>query len=257
MLHGCKQDPDDFAVGTRMNALAEENGFLVAYPQQPADANPSSCWNWFDANHQRRGSGEPAIIAGITNEIADQFGVDRSRIFLAGLSAGAAMATVMGITYPEIYSGLGIHSGLPYGAATDVVSAFALMRGDDRFSRAGGPAFAPNINAIVFHGDADKTVHPSNSERIVKSLAGSAKGETSTGLSGGRPFVRTTVQIGARARLEHWLVRGGGHAWSGGSPEGSFADAAGPDASREIVRFFFEAADGGASRDEPPRTRAS
>jgi len=242
MLHGCKQDPDDFAVGTRMNALAEENGFLVAYPQQPADANPSSCWNWFDPNHQRRGAGEPAIIAGLTNEIADQFGVDRRRIFVAGLSAGAAMATIMGITYPDLYFGIGIHSGLPYGSATDVVSAFAAMRGDNHFVSAGSQASAPNMNAIVFHGDADKTVHPSNSERIVRCFVGSVKGETRSGLSGGRSYIQTTVQNGTNASLEYWLVAGGGHAWSGGSKDGSFADAAGPNASREMVRFFLEAA---------------
>jgi poly(hydroxyalkanoate) depolymerase family esterase len=240
MLHGCKQDPDDFALGTRMNALAEEHGFLVAYPEQPASANPSSCWNWFDPNHQRRGVGEPAILAGITEQITREFGVDRNRVFIAGLSAGAAMASVMANTYPEVYSAVGIHSGLPYCSATDVVSAFAAMRGDSPFGSAGGRIAAPDTNAIIFHGDADKTVHPSNSERIVRSLVGSAKGETKTGSRGGRGYVQTLVRNGAESRVEHWVISGGGHAWSGGSTDGSFADPAGPDASREMVRFFLD-----------------
>ena len=247
MLHGCTQDPDDFAMGTRMNSLAEEFGFLVAYPGQPATANPSSCWNWFVPKDQVRGAGEPSIIAGLTNDIVVQYDLDPHRIFVAGLSAGGAMATVMGATYPDIYAAIGVHSGLAYGCATDVASAFAAMRGDPvrgRETNARDAELASRTRAIVFHGEADHTVHPSNAARIVEAYDrrdGDLR-EVESGVSGGRPYTRTMLrnQTGS-SLMEHWLIRGAGHAWSGGSPDGSFTDAAGPDASREIVRFFLTA----------------
>jgi poly(hydroxyalkanoate) depolymerase family esterase len=246
MLHGCTQDPDDFALGSRMNGLAEEFGFLVAYPSQPGTANPSSCWNWFAPKDQMRGAGEPSIIAGLTNDIVAQYDLDPHRIFIAGLSAGGAMATVMGATYPDVYAAIGVHSGLAYGSATDVVSAYAAMRGDPvpgRKANAGNAEDAARARAIVFHGEADLTVHPSNAARIVEACDrrdGDLR-EVESGVSGGRRYTRTIIrdQSGS-SRVEHWLVHGAGHAWSGGSPDGSFADAAGPDASREMVRFFLQ-----------------
>jgi poly(hydroxyalkanoate) depolymerase family esterase len=246
MLHGCTQEPDDFAIGTGMNALAEEFGFLVAYPSQPATANPSSCWNWFAPKDQLRGAGEPSIIAGLTQEIVARHDVDSRRVYVAGLSAGGAMATVMAATYPDVYAAVGVHSGLPYRAAVDVVSAFAAMRGDSfpgQPTNAGDPGLAGGVRVIVFHGDADPTVHPSNAARIVEAydhLDDDFK-ERASGVVGGRSFTRTTIRgHDGSSRLEHWLVQGAGHAWSGGNPEGSYADAAGPSASREMVRFFIE-----------------
>ena len=246
MLHGCTQDPDDFAMGTRMNSLAEEFGFLVAYPSQPAAANPSLCWNWFQPRDQVRGAGEPSIIAGLTTDIVATYDLNPKQIFVAGLSAGGAMAAVLGATYPDLYCAIGVHSGLAFKSASDVVSAFAAMRGDPisgRDARAWDAKYTSRIRAIVFHGDADQTVHPSNAEKLAAGYGGQQGEvrEVASGQIGGHPYTRTVVQgqSGCR-RMELWMIGGAGHAWSGGSMDGSFTDAAGPDASREMVRFFLE-----------------
>jgi poly(hydroxyalkanoate) depolymerase family esterase len=249
MLHGGTQGPDDFAAGTRMNALAEEHGFLVAYPSQCKSANPSLCWNWFKPEDQMRGAGEPSIIAGITSEIVAEHGIDPQRVFVAGLSAGGAMAAVMGATYPEIYAAVGVHSGLPYRSATDVPSAFAAMRGDPGLQcrpRKTRPTSdrAFRVRTIVFHGDADHIVHPSNAANIVE-----AQAKTDDSVERAKPrssASRTHTRTVTRDKtgtvvVEHWLIHGSGHAWSGGSADGTYTDPHGPDASREMLRFFLEA----------------
>lgn len=232
MLHGCKQNPSDFAVGTRMNTLAEAHGMLVAYPAQTQAANASACWNWFNPNHQQPGVGEPAIIAGITEDIMKSYDIDKNKVFVAGLSAGGAMAAVMGESYPELFSAVGVHSGLPYRSANDVVSAFAAMRGEAPRTSA-----TPKLRTIVFHGDADGTVAPSNGASIVGGAAlQMAEAEQVTG--------QYTRRVARNSRglplFELWLLHGGGHAWSGGNPAGSYTDASGPNASAEMLRFFLE-----------------
>lgn len=231
MLHGCKQTPDDFAAGTRMNALAEERGFLVVYPAQSAMANVSRCWNWFKAAHQQRDEGEPSVIAGITRKVIARYNVDARRVHVIGLSAGGAMASIMARMYPELYVSAGIHSGLPYASASDAYTALAAMRG-----RAVS-APVPLVPTIVFHGDRDTTVHPSNGEKVIATAQlqpdAVEKGET-----GGRAYTRTTHRSETGPAMEHWLVHGAGHAWSGGSTAGSYADPQGPDAAREMLRFF-------------------
>ena len=230
MLHGCNQNPSDFAVGTRMHTLAEAYGMLVAYPAQAKTANPSACWNWFDPGHQQFGIGEPAIIAGITEEIVNLYDLDRTKIFVAGLSAGGAMAVVMGETYPRLFSAVGVHSGLPYRTANDVVSAFAAMRGDVPSMKA-----IPKLRTIVFHGDADKTVAPSNGMNIVGgAVFSTAQAEVNDQYS--RLVTRDTRGL---PLFEHWTLHGAGHAWSGGNSAGSYTDANGPNASAEMVRFFL------------------
>ncbi len=253
MLHGCTQDPDDFAAGTGMNRLAEELGFIVAYPAQPRSANPTTCWNWFDVAHQKRDEGEPAILAGITRAVMTEFAVDPARVYVAGLSAGGAMASILSATYPELYAAAGVHSGLPHGAAADLPSAFAAMRGAakpaPRRRRAKG-----RVRTIVFHGAKDRTVDPSNAEAILADvradLPDSAQELLQDGEAGGRGYTRTIVTDAQGVpHAESWSIQGLGHAWSGGSREGSFTDPRGPDASREMLRFFLEPQAQPANRD--------
>ncbi len=239
MLHGCTQNPDDFARGTKMNSLADEFGLIVAYPLQPKSANAQGCWNWFDPRHQQRGAGEPAILAGLAQELASEFKI-RKRVFVAGLSAGGAMADVLASTHPDVFAAAGIHSGLPHGAACDVVSAFAAMKGNPKATAQGRSP----IRKIVFHGTADATVHPSNGKAVFD-LAGSAQGKPAElqtdAVINGKRVTRSLIGHGdGPALAEHWLIHGGGHAWSGGERGGSYTDATGPDASREMVRFFLE-----------------
>ncbi|MES2563499.1 MAG: PHB depolymerase family esterase [Pseudomonadota bacterium] len=254
MLHGCKQGPDDFAAGTRMNALAEEHGFIVVYPAQVKNANASNCWNWFQPADQQRDTGEPSLIAGITREVAQTYKLDSRRVYIAGLSAGGAMAAIMATTYPDLYAAVGVHSGLAHGSAADIPSAFAAMRGEGmlgaRTRTSSSESARRTIPAIVFHGDNDTTVHPSNGERVIAQGAAPFRSEDKTaqaqstivqGKSGGRTYTRTThVNDGGKSIMEHWVVHGAGHAWSGGSARGSFADEKGPDASREMLRFFLQ-----------------
>jgi poly(hydroxyalkanoate) depolymerase family esterase len=242
MLHGCTQSPDDFAAGTRMNFIAEEQNYLVVYPAQPSGANPSKCWNWFRATDQRRDIGEPSLIAGITRHVMQDYSVDPKRVFVAGLSAGGAAAAVMGATYSDLYAAVGIHSGLAYGAATDMPSAFAAMRQGGKGgsqTMVGGPM----IPTIVFHGDRDTTVHPDNGAHVVEHAIGATKTRKKVHrgqIPGGHGYTRTTYTDGEREILEHWNVHGAGHAWSGGSPAGSYTDGEGPDATKEMLRFFLE-----------------
>ena len=247
MLHGCTQSPDDFAAGTRMNFLAEEQNCFVVYPEQPSGANQSKCWNWFRTGDQRRGGGEPSMIAGITRQIMRDHVIDPKRVYVAGLSSGGAAAAIMGATYSDLYAAVGIHSGLACGAASDLPSAFAAMRqGGGSKAVADGKTSVPTI---VFHGDRDTTVHPKNGDQIIEQSARATRPTTKV-LRGrvphGHAYTRTILIDGAgRAISEHWNIDGAGHAWSGGSPAGSYTDPQGPDATREMLRFFLEHSLGG------------
>jgi poly(hydroxyalkanoate) depolymerase family esterase len=240
MLHGCTQSPDDFAAGTRMNFIAEEQPCFVVYPAQRSDANQAKCWNWFRAADQQRGKGEPSLIAGITRQIMRDYSVDPKRVYVGGLSAGAAAAAIMGVTYNDLYAAIGIHSGLACGAATDLPSAFVAMRqgggSDDRVILSGGPP----VPTIVFHGDRDTTVHPNNGDQILEQSIRTTTTQKHVHhgrIPGGHAYTRTihTDAIG-RGIFEHWNIHGAGHAWSGGSPAGSYTDPP----TREMLRFFLE-----------------
>ena len=260
MLHGCTQTPDDFAAGTRMNVLAEREPFFVVYPAQATLANQSKCWNWFKETDQHRGRGEPSIIAGITHEIVSTYHINARRVYVVGLSAGGAMAAIMGVSYHDLYAAIGVHSGLAYGAAHDLPSALAVMQHGgmtvtqqrDNRSAATGTC-ARVVPTIVFHGDQDKTVHPRNGDQVLAQWGTTNSGDGPDTVAGAN--LRETVNQGqvpdghaytrfiyhdvsGHAVMERWLVHGAGHGWSGGNPHGSFTDSKGPDASQEMVRFF-------------------
>lgn len=249
MLHGCTQSPDDFAAGTRMNAAAEEHTCLVAYPEQTSSANMQKCWNWFSAADQQRDAGEPSLIAGITREVIREYGVDPRRVYIAGLSAGGAAAAILGDAYPDLYAAIGVHSGLACGAARDLTSAFAAMRGNGgsapRNGHTGPARSKPRVvPAIVFHGDKDTTVNPRNADSVVAQSGQGAshrrrveKGQVAGGLAYSRIL---HVDAGGETVVEQWIIHGAGHAWSGGSSAGSYTLPQGPDATGEMVRFFWE-----------------
>ncbi len=275
MLHGCTQDPDDFARGTDMNERAREQGFFVLYPAQTQAANPSRCWNWFKHNHQRRGSGEAALLGAMARSVVLEHGLDARRVFIAGLSAGGAMAAIVADTHPEIFSAVGVHSGLARGAASNVMEALTAMRhgasgtthsgagtthsgtgttlGDAGVAPSPWSARMP-VPTIVFHGDQDQTVHPRNAEHVVAAVLDSAHAPSQAGdpgapaprvehgvCAGGRSYTRAIHHAGNGAAVaEHWLIHGSGHAWSGGQTTGSYTDPAGPDATGEMLRFFFD-----------------
>ena len=267
MLHGCTQDPADFALGTGMNALAQEQGFAVLYPAQTQDANPQRCWNWFKHNHQQRGHGEAAMLAGMTRAVIAAHNLDARRVYVAGLSAGGAMAAILGQAYPDLYAAVGIHSGLASGAASDLMSALSAMkngpksptsaphpahRGEPGDAAVGAAGMLAPLPTIVFHGDVDAIVHPGNGTQAIAAALGDAQhggscvAGTATveqGVSAqGRLYTRSVYAsaTGASTQAELWVVHGGGHAWSGGSLKGSYTDPSGPDATREMWRFFSD-----------------
>ena len=243
MLHGCTQSPEDFAAGTRMNFIAEAQPCFVAYPAQRSEANQAKCWNWFRATDQQRDMGEPSLIAGITRQIMREYSVDPKRVYVAGLSAGAAAAAVMGAAYNDLYAAVGVHSGLACGAAIDLPSALLAMRQGSGFDHQAVLTDRPTVPTIVFHGDRDSTVHPNNGDQVIKqSIKASMERSVHRGqVAGGHAYTRTVhSDAGGRHVFEHWSIHGAGHAWSGGSSVGSYTDPRGPDATREMLRFFLE-----------------
>jgi poly(hydroxyalkanoate) depolymerase family esterase len=247
MLHGCTQSADDFAAGTRMNFAAEEQDCFVAYPEQAITANSSKCWNWFNEGDQQRGRGEPALIAGITRQIMADYNIDARRIYIAGLSAGGAAAAVVAEAYPELYAAVGVHSGLACGVARDLPSAFAAMQGRHPAPGprpAGQSGKVVHLPTIVFHGDRDATVHPRNGVEVSTRARGGGNLEMQVehgSAAAGHTYTRSTQRdASGRALIEDWVIHGAGHAWSGGSSSGSFTDPKGPDATKEMLRFFLD-----------------
>jgi poly(hydroxyalkanoate) depolymerase family esterase len=245
MLHGCTQSANDFAAGTDMNALADELGFLVLYPEQSTSANLIRCWNWHRAENQRRGSGEAATIAGLTREIIDVCKANPARVYIAGISAGGAAAGIIAAAYPDIFVAAGVHSALAHGKVTGVRAALAAMKRGASSVHHTGPGPSRPVPMIIFHGDRDKTVHPYNADGFVRALRPSSPRlqlERTVHVPSGRAraYTRTLYTKGkGLPLLEEWIVHGAGHAWSGGNPRGSYTDPAGPNASRAMMRFFL------------------
>jgi poly(hydroxyalkanoate) depolymerase family esterase len=244
MLHGCTQNPDDFALGTGMNAAARvsENspGFYVLYPSQPRGVNAQGCWHWFERAHQQRGQGEPGWIAELTQQVLATHRIDPTRVYIAGLSAGGAMAAVVADAYPEVFAAVGIHSGLPVGAASNLTQALTAMKRGSSTAAQHRPTSTPSI---VFHGDQDRTVHAVNAQSLVAAatLNAHCTVQTETGQSEfGQKFTRSVYSTPSSVQAEHWQLHGAGHAWSGGSPEGSYTDPRGTDATKEMLRFFAQ-----------------
>ena len=251
MLHGCGQDASDFARGTGMNELAEQAHCLVLYPEQSTSISWNRCWNWYDQAHHERDEGEPALIADLTRSIIARHAADASRVSIAGLSSGGAMAVIMGRTYPDLFTAVGCHSGLPHRSATDTMSALSAMRAGSDLTSAKQTMPLASVPIIVFHGDVDNTVHQKNSADVVRQSiechraqaphdAGEMTVLEETGEDSGRSFTRHT-HCGKTGDVvaEQWTIHGTGHAWSGGNLRGSYTDTRGPDASREMLRFFM------------------
>ena len=258
LLHGCTQNPDDVARGTRIAVHAEREGFLALLPEQPSSANLKKCWNWYDPAHQGRGGGEPSLIAGMTEQVARDYAVDPARIHLGGISAGAGMASLVAAAYPERYASLALHSGLAWRAATDVLGALGVMaKGSADADALGAAAHAAMgqraraIPTLVVHGGKDPVVSPANGGHAARQWA-----VTNALALGGPPLRASPATAGAEGgygwtrvchadaaggcAVEEWVVQELGHAWSGGSGEGTFTDERGLDATREMVRFFRE-----------------
>jgi poly(hydroxyalkanoate) depolymerase family esterase len=274
MLHGCTQTAEDFAAGTRMNRLAEQHGFIVAYPQQMRKSNRALCWNWFKSAHQFRNRGEPARIAHIVQTISQktsQWTIDSQQIYVVGASAGAAMAVILGATYPDIFAAIGVHSGIEYQAVTNIIDTLKVIRhggpepilqGQKAFEAMG--SYKRVVPTIVFQGTHDRIVPPISSDRVVQQwmqtnhlvspdlyLADFKKPTTtSTGqVPGGYAYTVYTWEDSRGNEVQaYWKIHGLGHAWSGGSPTGSHTDPRGPNASEAMYQFFMNHPTVGANR---------
>jgi poly(hydroxyalkanoate) depolymerase family esterase len=264
MLHGCTQDPATFAAATAMNDAADLHGFVVVYPGQARANNPQRCWNWFVPEHQRRGAGEPEAIATILRDLIerdDRCTIDPTRVFVAGLSSGGAMAVITGVCYPDLISAVAVHSGLAYRSATDLSTAYQAMAGTDTNGDPRGHAahsamgqHARAVPTLVIHGSADRTVAPANAVQVVRQMMNAnhlaapdicnhvisrASSSRRIHVEGQRPYTQSRW-IDTQGALMHELidVEGLGHAWSGGAPGGSYTDPRGPSATEAIWNFF-------------------
>lgn len=249
MLHGASQSAADFATGTRMQEIVDECGGLALFPEQSRSAHPMGSWNWYDVRHQMAEGGEPSLLVGLTRRIAAEYRADRRRVYVAGMSSGGAMAVILGQAFPGVFAAVGVHSGLPHGAARDLMSALRTMNSGPAEAPGTRPASLHEMPTIVFHGDSDRTVHPLNAVAVWRqALAREGAGPTlaeilsaaPTAMHGGRQVsLATHRRQQQRGHAELWIVHGSGHAWTGGNAQASYTDEAGPDASREMLRFFL------------------
>jgi poly(hydroxyalkanoate) depolymerase family esterase len=267
VLHGCTQEPQSFAAATRITEAADRYGFVAVCPRQSRQDNMLRCWNWFLPEHQARGAGEPAYIAGIVSELIaarTKMTIDTRRIFMAGFSAGGAMAAILAATYPDLFAAVAVHSGLAYGCASDLRAAFRAMASgandpdaQGRAAHAAMGVFARPVPTIVIHGSNDRMVAPVNAQQLLQqSMAANrlaapercdldiARPATTwqERVNGGHAYTRSQWTDRRGALLHELLmVDGLGHAWSGGVRGGSHTDPLGPDATDAIWCFFARA----------------
>lgn len=281
MLHGCTQDANQFATGTQMNFLADEEEFLVLYPEQTSSANSNKCWNWFEPAHQSRGSGEPSVIAGMVNQVKNNYSINGEKVYVSGLSAGGAMSVIMGVTYPDIFSGIGVGAGLEYKAATSMMNAFAAMsnggpnpQNQGRIAYDAMGQYAKPIPVIVFHGTSDYTVAPINGDQVISQWAvtndlaqnGLEDGwiddqpdaVANLSVPGGRNYTVSDYENrDGKVFMKKVIVQNMGHAWSGGSSQGSYTDPQGPNASRMMWDFFETFSKNDDKDEDAPITNAT
>ena len=247
-LHGAGQTPDDFAAGTDFDALAQGLGAYVLYPEQTRAKNSMRAWNWFLPEHQRREAGEPAAILALVDEMCARYPIDRSSVFVAGISAGGAMAAILAEQAPDIFSGAGIVAGVALHASHDVKSAFSAMHGEATVEDIASvlthdapdaPAYA-HTRISIWAGAEDKLVDPGNAGILARQfhrLLG-LNGQPAYEQRESARIARWRDQYG-NVRIELWQVPCMGHAWSGGTRRGSHTFPAGPSASAEMLRFFL------------------
>jgi poly(hydroxyalkanoate) depolymerase family esterase len=254
MLHGCKQDAQAFADGTGMNRLAERERFAVLYPEQDVRANPFRCWNWFHPEVVR-GRGESRALVGLVQRIRDRYRMDPQRVYIAGMSAGAAMAQVLAVRHPELFAAAALHSGVMYRAsAAPWLAMSTLRRGSGLSPEALANAVReelgemPAVPTLLIHGDKDEAVSPRNAQQSAEQIRVLAEAQA----QGSSPPVElaewSLIAGGRRCSVQEWgrggrvlvrlcIIEGLAHAWSGGDATLPFNDAAGPDASQMIWNF--------------------
>jgi poly(hydroxyalkanoate) depolymerase family esterase len=258
VLHGCTESADVFRQLTRFDELAEAKGFLVVFPEQPKSANNQNCWNFFQDAQTHRGTGEPSLIAGITDWVGQHYSVDSHRIYVAGLSAGGAMASVMAATYPDVYAAIGIGSGCEYAATATCAgykSADPAAAAQAAYKEMGTRARAMPV--ISFSGDKDTTVPPVNADQLLQqwqltadladdgATNGSVLSKPTSTISGQVPnglsyTVRSYGDAQTNELVQYWVVNGMSHAWSGGCSCQPYAEPKGPDATAAMYAFFVK-----------------
>ncbi|CAN5216054.1 PHB depolymerase family esterase [soil metagenome] len=257
MLHGCEQSASQFAQGTRMNQLAAKKGFAVLYPQQSRKENASRCWNWYDKTNQD-GGGEASMIVGVVQKVREKFPIDASRIYIGGMSAGAAMANIIALRHPQLIAAVGLHSGAVFGEAQSALGAIAVMQHGSRnanfgtlHAALGGAGAQQKIPAILIHGERDFVVRSVNMAHAAKQfrVLNQLSGESDEPVISEHPRVATASQSrnayktfdyfdGRKLIVRVCEIAQLDHAWSGGDCSLRFNACEGPDASLMMWNFF-------------------